>query len=286
MSQDLLWSNSLSAGMLKLCVIVTTYNQPAHLDRCLQSLACQTVRDFEVVVADDGSGPETAKVINDWKIRIEQPVTHVWQPDLGFRKTRILNKAMAATGADYLVFLDGDCLAQPDFLAVHLGQARAGHYLAGSCIRLDRRMNQKIDRETIRSGKAFSHSWLIANCRCVNRRHLRLSLARPVRNWLNTHTTTAPHWIGLNSSCFRADALSINGFDNRFSYGFEDADFGNRLENHGVVGINVRWTANVLHLYHERPYVLPGMRQQNYQRIAPRGFGGVERTEDGFGEVA
>ena len=53
-----------------ISVIVTTYDREDALDAVLRSLARQKDRDFEVSVADDGSGPATAALIEQWKPRL------------------------------------------------------------------------------------------------------------------------------------------------------------------------------------------------------------------------
>src|SRR5262245_659867 len=91
-----------------LSVIVSTYNRPDALGACLRSLGRQTAKDFEVVVADDGSASQTRDLIDAWKPKLGVPLAHVWQEDRGFRLAEIRNRAAAASAGDYLVFLDGD----------------------------------------------------------------------------------------------------------------------------------------------------------------------------------
>lgn len=271
--------------MLSVAVIVSTFNQPRHLYRCLLALSLQTFGAFEVVVADDGSGRLTRETVTEFAAAATQPITHVWQHNRGFRKTRILNKAVQATNAEYLVFIDGDCVAHPDFLYQHVHSARPGCYLGGSMIRLTNRLSDAVTEEVIRTGEVFHPGWLIRQGRTINRRFLRLGLDTPKQHWLDDNTSTRPHWMGSNSSCFRFDLVAVNGFDHRFTYGFEDADFGNRLENYGVTGRNVRWSANLLHLHHDRPYVQDGMRERNLALVAPLGPGGRVRAVEGLDRV-
>jgi glycosyltransferase involved in cell wall biosynthesis len=271
--------------MPSVALIVSTYNQPEHLDRCLFALGRQTHPDFELIMADDGSDERTRRVIDKHSPGFKQPVNHQWQEDRGFRKTRILNKAILSTSAEYLVFMDGDCVAHPDFIGEHLVAAKPGHYLNGSMIRLSEKLTARIGRQDIASGDVFSSSWLTRNGQGWNRRYLKLSLAYRSRCWLNRHSKTKLYWLGANSSCFRADALAVNGFDNRFSYGFEDGDFGNRLENLGLQVSTVRWTANVLHLFHGRPWDAPGVQERNLAMVAPKEAGGRYLAEDGLEQL-
>lgn len=45
----------------------------------------QSDQNFEVIVADDGSGKETEKVVQQFQKQAPVPVRHVWHEDLGFR---------------------------------------------------------------------------------------------------------------------------------------------------------------------------------------------------------
>jgi glycosyltransferase involved in cell wall biosynthesis len=277
--------NSHMLNQLGCAVIVSTFNQPLLLDRCLFALDRQTSPPLEIVIADDGSGEATRAVIEEFRQQTRLQVKHVWHEDRGFRKTRILNKAIHATEAEYLVFTDGDCLAHPEFIAEHTKGAAAGHYLNGSLIRLNARASDRITRETIANGSAFDALWLIRNGGRLDRRYLRLALDYHHRSWLNRNNRTPLYWLGSNSSCFRADALAVNGFDNRFSYGFEDGDFGNRLENFGLAPRTVRWTANLLHLWHERPWARPEEIARNQRLVTPQADGGRHWAEDGLREA-
>lgn len=272
-------------GRSDCAVIVSTYRQPRLLDHCLFALARQTTLPREVVIADDGSGDITRAVIEGFTQRTGLTVRHVWHEDRGFRKTRILNKAIHAAKADYLVFIDGDCVAHPDFIAEHLAGAAAGHYLNGSLIRLNAATSMRITREAIANDSAFDARWLIRNGGSIDRRYLRLTLDGPRRDWLNRHNHTPLYWLGSNSSCFKADAIAVNGFDNRFSYGFEDGDFGNRLENLGLTPRTVRWTAVLLHLWHERPWAHPEEMERNQQLMTPKSTGGLHWAKNGLREA-
>ena len=117
--------------MTDLTVIVATYNRPDALGACLRALGRQTAKDFEIVVADDGSGPATREAIATWKARFGVPLTHVWQEDRGFRLAEIRNRAIAGSSGGYLVFLDGDCIAPAGFVAAHRALAEPGYFVGG-----------------------------------------------------------------------------------------------------------------------------------------------------------
>ena len=121
---------------MKLSVLVTTYNALAWLEKVIWGYAAQTHRDFELIIADDGSSPETADRIRALRRETGLDLVHLWQPDEGFQKCRVLNKAIVTARHDYLVFSDGDCIPRADFLAVHAARAQPGYYLSGSYYKL------------------------------------------------------------------------------------------------------------------------------------------------------
>ncbi len=272
--------------MHSVSVIVSTYNQPRLLHRCLVALGRQSCREYEVLIADDGSGEDTRSLIERHRRDFGHPLKHVWHEDHGFRKTEILNKSVLAASGEYLVFLDGDCIAHPDFISQHVLGARPGHYLNGSLIRLGRDLSERISEAAIHSGRAFQAAWLTRQGRGFNRRYLRLALPGGLRRRLDRHTPTKLYWLGSNSSCFRADALAINGFDHRFTYGFEDADFGYRLELSGIKASTVRWTAVVLHLWHERPWSSPEVLAANRELADEPLASGRRRAVIGIDELS
>jgi len=266
-------------------VIVTTYQQPHLLRRCLLALSLQSHTDFELLIADDGSDLRTRAVIAEAPSIGNRAITHLWQPDNGFRKTAILNRAILNARGDYLVFLDGDCIAHPDFVREHIAMAARGYYLNGSLIRLGRALSDRVTEASIHSGDAFRAAWLIREGRRIDRRYLRLALGRELRCTLNRKSPTRLYWLGSNASCFRDDAVAVNGFDTRFGYGFEDGDFGARLERRGVTPRTVRWTANALHLWHERPWLNPAILAADREMMAEAVASGRIRAVTGLQEL-
>ena len=134
---------------MRLSVIITTYNSPIWLEKVLWGLHAQQYRDFEVIIADDGSSEETAALLKHMRAETGLDLLHVWQPDDGFQKCRILNKAILHADAPYLVFTDGDCIARPDFLAEHARNAERGYYLSGSYCKLPMETSLAITRDDI-----------------------------------------------------------------------------------------------------------------------------------------
>ncbi|MDT8341887.1 MAG: glycosyltransferase family 2 protein [Longimicrobiales bacterium] len=266
-------------------VVVTTYRWPEALRLALTGYACQQRPPDEVVVADDGSGPETAAVVRELAGTCGFPLRHVWQEDRGFRKTEILNRAIRATRCEYLVFTDGDCVPRRDFLAVHAGLARPGRFLSGGCVRLGPAASAALTPEAVRSGRAFSTGWLRAHEPVGARRSLRLLPAGTLPGLLDAVTPTRATWNGMGSSTWREALERVNGFDLELVHGGLDRELGARLQNAGLRGRQVRHRAVLLHLHHERPWADPAaMARQRAYRALVRRTGRV-RAIRGLSEV-
>nr|WP_206075322.1 glycosyltransferase [Mesorhizobium tamadayense] len=145
---------------ISVSVIVNTYNWPEALKLSLQSLAGQSERRFEIIVADDGSRPDTADVVKAFAGASSIPVKHVWHEDVGFRRAAILNKAITEACASYLIFIDGDCILQPDFVARHRALARPNYLVTGSRVLLGQEFSQQLLAAGTWSHQAFRRNIL------------------------------------------------------------------------------------------------------------------------------
>ena len=267
-------------------MILATYRQPAWLEKALWGYAEQTRSDFELVVADDGSGPETEAVIDRMRRETGLTIEHVWQEDRGHRKTVALNRAILASSGDYLIFSDGDCVPRRDFVAVHRRLAEPGRFLSGGALPLDRGLSERLSAEDVRTGRAFDPVWLLRQGWRPGRRLLRAVRSRPLAWVLDALTPTGATWNGNNASTWRDAAFAVNGFEAEMGYGGQDRAFGERLENLGMRGKQVRHRAICLHLAHERPYRTRESIERNdriRRRIRRRG---EVRAADGLEELA
>lgn len=238
---------------MRLSVIISTYQAPEWLEKALWGYLSQSHRDFELLIADDGSTGETAQMLARYSgegIRLR----HLWQKDAGFRKSRILNKAIAAAGADYLVFSDGDLIPRSDFLAAHAAFARRGRFLSGGCVRLPIDASRAVTRDDVETGRAFSARWIRGWGGRAPRGWTKLAVPGFAAAAADLLTTTRPTWNGGNASGWRDDIVAANGFDERMGYGGQDRELGERLENAGVRGYGIRYRAHCIHLEHARGY--------------------------------
>jgi glycosyltransferase involved in cell wall biosynthesis len=238
-------------------LIVATYNSPLALTLCLTSVARQTVLPDSICIADDGSGPETKAAVDAFTAAHPNlRIRHVWHEDRGFEKAAILNRAIATSDADFLIFIDGDVLIHPTFIARHVALAERGRFATGSLIRLDDVATKAVTAEMVADGTVFDRGWLRTN-RAIDRLGTWLKtmpMGMPVQAFLDRSTPVQRALCGANASLFREDALKVNGFDETIKYGGGDKEFGIRLANAGVRGRHLRYTAPLVHLDHPRGY--------------------------------
>jgi glycosyltransferase involved in cell wall biosynthesis len=234
-----------------ISVIVSTYNREDALDVVLRALSRQSDRNFEVVVADDGSGPATARVVRDWAAKKLIPIKHVWHEDRGFRLSEIRNRGIRASAGAYIVFLDGDCIARRDFVAAHRRLAEPGWFVTGTRILLSADLTDRILHQGLEPELWGFASWLVHRSRHHLNRfapllELRLGVIRKV---------SAKRWRGArgsNMAFWRADLDRVDGFDSTFSgWGREDSDIFIRLIRAGVRRKDGRFACGVLHLWHQ-----------------------------------
>ena len=245
---------SVNLRAMKVSVIISTYNNPAWLEKVLWGYESQTHKDFELIIADDGSGEPTRGLIEKFKTESCLELIHVWHPDDGFQKSAILNKAIQASTTDYLVFSDGDCIPRSDFLQVHVKNAEKGFFLSGGYFMLPMDTSQAITREDIINGNAFNVGWLVDHGLKKTYKTLKLTSSGWQERLLNYFTPTKPTWNGHGSSGWRSDIVAVNGFNEDMKYGGQDRELGERLVNFGIKGKQIRYSAIVVHLDHKRGY--------------------------------
>ena len=238
---------------MKIGIIISTYNNPRWLEKTLWGYMFQTVMPDEIIIADDGSGEDTRRLIDSYCDKL--PLVHVWHEDNGFRKTVILNKAIQKATADYLIFTDQDCIPRRDFVETHATYAEKGYFLSGGYFKLPMDISERVGYDDIEDGRAFRLKWLRGNGLKSTFKCTKLFGNNLFAKFMNMITPARASWNGMNSSGWRKDIIAANGFDERMKYGGEDRELGERLTNAGIKSKQIRYSAIVLHLDHKRPYI-------------------------------
>jgi glycosyltransferase involved in cell wall biosynthesis len=241
--------------VMRVSVIISTYNSPKWLEKVIWGYRAQNYPQFELVVADDGSDQETASLVNRLRKKTGLTLHHVWHEDHGFRKCKILNKAIVESTGDYIILSDGDCIPRSDFVHTHFRLAEPNCLLSGGCVRLSGKLSEFIGIENILTHQCTDLRWLRANGLPLSKNILKLLPAAQIAWFMKWLTPTRATLNGHNASMWKADVFKVNGFDQRMEYGGLDRELGERLMNAGVRFKQVRHQAVCVHLDHGRPYV-------------------------------
>ncbi len=259
---------------MTLALVINSFEQPDYLGRVLRAVAAQTVSPDELLLADDGSGETTRKVFADWAP--SQPVRreHVWQEHEGFRRARILNQAIARSRSDYLVFLDGDTLPHPQFLADHKAMARKGFFVQGHRALIGQRAVAWFGKEN--AGLAVGRAlWQGQMNGLKHAFRWPWPLRRPRSDLRGIR--------GCNLGIWRADLLRVNGYNEAFiGWGREDSELAVRLMNAGVKRLDVRGWAICYHLWH--PPASRAALANNDQLLATAQASGASVCESGLNQ--
>lgn len=208
----------------------------------MQSLKQQTILPQEVLIADDGSGEETALLIKKFQETFPVPIQHIWQEDKGFRKSAVLNKAIAAASAEYILQVDGDCILHKNFIEDHINRADKKTYLFGS------RVNIKPGAVPSVLQKDFSGFSIVHPSIRNKTRNLRIPF---LQKMYQPESDFSSKTRGCNLSYWREDVIAINGYDETMEgWGREDSELVLRLLNNGIMGKRLRYGGIVYHIHH------------------------------------
>ncbi|MBQ5940450.1 glycosyltransferase family 2 protein [Massilia sp. AB1] len=233
-----------------ISVVITTYNRPDALTAVVEACFLQDDKNFEIIIADDGSGANTRDCIDALRARAPVPLKHVWQPDEGFRAAMARNRGTLAANGDYIIFLDGDCIPQRDFIARHRALAQPGFLVSGSRILLSQRFTDQVLAEHIDVPGLGLFDKLRYRLRGDMNKVLQLMLRWPDLGRIRRKFS----WRRIKScnlAVWRADLEKVNGFDESFvGWGHEDSDLVVRLFHAGVLRKDGALATEVLHLWH------------------------------------
>lgn len=228
---------------MKISLIIATYNKPEYLVHVLKSITGLQEFPKEIIVADDGSGEETTRLIEQFKDQIPVPLIHVWQEDDGYRLARSRNNGLLKSTGDYLIFIDDDLILHPKFITDHRNYAEKGCFYCGTRVRIGATKTAEI---------------------LANHRNIISFWESDLQSRLNTFRIPFLHKLitgpgytykrlrGCHMAFWKDDLIKINGFDERYqSWGREDSDIALRMMHAGFRRINLKWAALCYHLHHE-----------------------------------
>jgi glycosyltransferase involved in cell wall biosynthesis len=225
-------------------LLVTTYNWPKALNCTLESIAKQSVMPDEIIIADDGSTQETFDLIKEWQLKITSPIIHSWQEDEGFRAAASRNKAIAKSSSAYIIMIDGDLILHPHFIKDHIKHSAKNQFTIGTRVLLTEDYSNEILENSISTFRVNSNH-IISNAKNkINNSFL--------SNLISYKTKSYKQVRSCNMACFKADLVKVNGFNEEFiGWGREDTELVVRLLNAQIQRKNIKFNANVLHIYHK-----------------------------------
>ena len=236
---------------MKTALLISTYNWPEALRLVLESAFSQTVLPDEIIIADDGSGSETRALIEEMTAKSPVPIKHVWHEDYGFRKTIIMNKAVAKAKGDYILQIDGDCIIPKHYIEDHLNVARNGYYVGGKRIKLTEEWTKK----TFKDGKLYvPYFGTLLQPKGIKRfaRLHRLPLLMKPYSYIRSKGKRP--WggiIGASFSFWKEDFIAVNGYNEEYiGWGHEDEELVWRLHFYGIKKLSLHFGGFVYHLYH------------------------------------
>lgn len=239
----------------QISLIITTYNRPDALAVVIKSAIEQIDLPDEIIVADDGSGEETRKVVEQYRQISPVPLIHCWHEDLGFRLAAIRNRAIAMARYEYIVMIDGDIVLPRHFIKSHRKHARPGFFIQGSRVMLGDKLTHRVILTHQYDISVFSLGIKSSRFNALYIPFLSGCISYPVTSWQKVR--------GCNQAYWRDDVLKINGFNEDFiGWGREDSEFMVRMQNAGIKCLKVKMEAYGYHLYH--PESCRKMEQKNH----------------------
>jgi len=240
--------------MISASLIISVYNKPDYLKLVLAGLERQTFRNFEIIIADDGSNSAFTSEVEMLSRKSEYPLIHLWQEDNGFRKNKILNRAILASRSDYIIFIDGDCIPHKDFVREHFENRKDKVCLTGRRVNLSEKITGMLTTENIKNGFLENEKYkLFADGLFGNSTDIEKGFYFK-NNFLRTYFNKKKRGLlGCNFSIYKKELLSVNGFDERYVYPSigEDSDIQYRLELNGIKVSSLNNIAIQYHLYHK-----------------------------------
>ena len=238
----------MKADSIICTLCISTFNWPEALRACLETVMQQTVLPGEIIIADDGSGPETAAVINEFKTRTAIPMKHCWQPNDGFRKASIMNRAFAVASFPLIVTIDGDVLLHRFFIADHIRVAKKGRFVCGTRVL----MNDILTRQIIQKAGKIQPPLFSRNIKKWYN-GFRQPFCAFIHRFLQRGQQGYRYVLGCNMAIWKEDLIRVNGYNEAFTgWGKEDNDIAIRLVNAGVQLRFLKFGGIVYHMHHEK----------------------------------
>lgn len=244
--------------MADVSLIISVYKKVKELELIFYALSVQSLKNFEVIIAEDGEDNDMRKLIKEWKDKKIFTIKHLTQEDKGFRKNRILNEAVRNSTSGYLIFMDGDCIPHSEFIKAHFENRKGNTVLCGRRVNLTKNISEKLNKESILNLDYQKIKISEAIYSSLNREKIHFNIEEGFiiknKTFRKVITNEDEHILGCNFSIHKNLLENINGFDENYEgpgLG-EDSDLEFRLRLIGTKFVSVRNLAVQYHLYHPK----------------------------------
>jgi glycosyltransferase involved in cell wall biosynthesis len=171
------------------------------------------------------------------------PVLHLRQEHQGFRVTRLRNLATARARGEYIVFVDGDMLLHPSFMADHRAHARGGAWTQGVRLHLDAQASER--------ALAAPGTLPAIGAAGLGLRRLYAWHAPGLSPFVSRAANAFVAVKSCNQGFWREDLLAVNGFNEEIvGWGFEDKELAARLAHYGCRRRTLLFGGIAWHLHH------------------------------------
>ena len=228
---------------ISVSLIITTYNNPKVLYHVIQSALNQNYKNYEIIIADDGSTDETKNMINIIKEISKIKIVHSWQEDYGFRAASSRNKAILKSSNEYIIMIDGDMILDKNFIYDHVNIAEKNVFIQGSRVLLNNKLTNKI----LKNGETELN---LINIKNISNK-INLIRSYFLSLFFRSKNNKIKGIRTCNFSLWKEDIYKVNGFNNDFiGWGREDSEFVIRLFNAGLQRKNLKFYGKAYHMYH------------------------------------
>lgn len=205
---------------------------------------------FEVIVSEDDDSKDTINFLNDIAPKLSFPIVHLSQKDQGFQKCKALNNAIEASTADFIIFLDGDCIPHQQLVKEYIEAKQEGRALYGRRVMLSKRISDDLlSQKNLNLLNFFN--LIVTGCKRVEEG---LYLTFVPQSWKRKKTGLL---LGCNMGISKNDLVAINGFDEDYIApgGGEDSDIEWRLRALGTISFySMKFRSIVYHIYHQERF--------------------------------
>lgn len=237
---------------MKASLIISVYKNVSDLKAILDALEFQTVKDFEIIISEDGESDVMKAFLASYSSAFS--IIHSSQADTGWRKNQALNNAIRRANTPYLIFIDGDCVLHTHFIENHLRFASPKAILAGKRVKLGEKFSAKLREGNL---PRFQNSFL-ANTFALFRDGVKFFeegiYVNPDGPLSVIANKRSMRWLkGCNFSCYKSALVDINGFDEDYQKPAigEDIDLVWRFKGLGYHLFSLRNYAVQYHLHHK-----------------------------------